>query len=69
MKPASSVWFGLQMSTYGNAFVQLRSSVGRQRPGTGSQINRGFEARGFMNLRRLRMEVTRSMQRVGEQIK
>jgi hypothetical protein len=57
------------MSMYGSAFVQLSSSVGRHKSGTGSQMKRGFETWGLMAFRRRRMEVTREMQRVGEQIR
>lgn len=67
MNPASSAWFGEQISTYGKAFVQFRSSVGVHKSGTGSQMNSGFSAYGFAALRFLRIPVTRSIQRVGEQ--
>lgn len=49
--------------------MQFKSSVGRQRSGTGSQINRGFSISLFRALRARRIAVTRSMQRVGEQIR
>jgi len=49
--------------------VQLRSSEGRQRSGTGSHMNKGFSAIGLIFFRRRRMEVTRSMQRVGLHIR
>lgn len=49
--------------------MQFRSSLGVQRSGTGSQMKRGFGHLGFRALRRRRMEVTRSMQRVGEQFR
>ncbi len=47
--------------------MQFKSSVGRQRSGTGSHMNRGFSTFGFKAFRARRMVVTRSMQRVGLQ--
>ena len=49
--------------------MQFRSSEGVQRSGTGSQMKSGLGHPGFTILRRRRMEVTRSMQRVGEQFR
>lgn len=49
--------------------MQFRSSEGVQRSGTGSQMKRGLGHPGFKIFRRRRMEVTRSIQRVGEQFK
>lgn len=40
-----------------------------QRSGTGSQMKRGLGHPGFRVFRRRRMDVTRSMQRVGEQFR
>lgn len=49
--------------------MQFNSSVGRHRSGTGSQMKRGFSMVLFRALRARRMAVTRSMHRVGEQIR
>jgi hypothetical protein len=68
MNPASSAWFGEQISIYGNALVQFSSSSGVQRSGTGSHMNSGFSALGFTCFLRRRIVVTRLIQRVGEQI-
>lgn len=68
-KPASSDWFGLQISTYGNAFVQFSSSSGVQRSGTGSQMKMGFSIPGCKVLRFRRIASIRFMHRVGEQIR
>ncbi len=57
------------MSIYGKALVQFKSSVGVQRSGTGSQTKRGLGQPGLRVFRRRRMEVTRSIQRVGEQFR
>jgi hypothetical protein len=68
-KPASSALLGLQISIYGNAFVQFRSSSGMQRSGTGSQMKTGFSANGCSAFLFLKMEVTRLIHRVGEHIR
>lgn len=49
--------------------MRFRSSFGRQRSGTGSQMKMGFSAWWLRDLRARRMVVTRLMQRVGEQIR
>jgi hypothetical protein len=71
MKPASSLWLGLQISTRGRVFVQLSSSSGVHRSGTGSQMKMGFEyvSGSAAALRRLVIWVTSSWQRSGEQMR
>lgn len=47
--------------------MRFRSSSDVQKSGTGSQMNSGLEAWGLRALRARRMDVTRFMQREGEQ--
>jgi hypothetical protein len=70
IREPSSAWLGEQMSTCERARVVSRSWSGMQRSGTGSQMKRGRgSALGVLIcFRRERIEVTSSIQRVGEDI-